>query len=237
MKWMMHGRRLPGYYPRILSIVLCLLLLGLTYYYNRIALPKMLVAQEEELMRSLDLERMEHRTVLILKPGQTLEKGVAIGKEELEMFEAKDWPVPFLPDHVLQEAMLLLGMVTERAMVGGEVLVPESFSFPDTRLEGYHRLIGLPLRDNLLGRLQPGKYIDLLAFWPDGSYEVMVSKTPLMEVLEEEDQVWVLLPVDDYEHRLIEKVRVEAVFGARLYLDSTQPASSLLEAPDPGVYP
>lgn len=232
MRWRIHGKRLPGYYPRILCIVLALLLLGLSYYYPKIALPKELEKQEAYLRSTMDLDAMEHDTVLVLKENTKLTKGSAIDEEALAKIEQVERPVLFLPENYLRSFDEVQGQIVERTIGGGEILVPESLKSQDTRQEGYYRLVSVTLRDNLLGSLETGRNIDLLAHRDDGTYEILVSKTPLKQVSgTEEGKVKILIPVDDYEQRLIEKVRKVVTFSARLYLDSTQPQSPCIENP------
>jgi hypothetical protein len=87
MKWMVHGKRLPGYYPRILCIVLTLLLATLSYYYQNIEMPEKLRQQEIMLRETMDLSSMEHDTVLMLRKGASLEKGSAIDEAALAKLE------------------------------------------------------------------------------------------------------------------------------------------------------
>ncbi len=232
MKWMVHGKRLPGYYPRILCIVLALLLVGLSYYFQKIALPGELKKQEAYLRSTMDLDAMEQDLVLVLKENTRLSKGSAIDEEALAKIELVERPVLFLPEHYLSSLDEIEGQIVERNIGGGEILVLESLKTQDSRQEGYYRLISVSLREDLLGSLEAGRNIDLLAHRDDGTYEILVSKTPLMQVqTTEEGRAEILIPVDDYEQRLIEKVRGVVTFSARLYLDSTQPQSPCIESP------
>lgn len=232
MKWMVHGKRLPGYYPRILCIVLTLLLAALSYYYHKVDLPEKLREQETCLRSTMDLNAMEHATVLMLKEGTRLEKGSAIDEVALAKLEQVERPVLFLPDEYLSGTEQVMGRIVERTISGGEILVPQSIKFQDNRQEGYYRLVSVTLRGNLLGSLVEGKDIDLLAHRDDGTYEILVSKTPLMQVgFDKSRQTEILIPVDDYEQRLIEKVRDTVAFSARLYLDPTQPEAPCVEGP------
>ena len=230
MKWMVHGKRLPGYYPRILCIVLTLLLAALSYYYQAVDLPRKIQEQESRLRATFDLCAMEHDTVLMLKKGASLEKGAAIDRAALESLEEVARPIAFLPEVYLTKADQILGLIVERQVNGGEILVPQSFKQQDNRQEGYYRLVSVSLRSNLLGELVEGKNVDVLAHRDDGTYEILVSKTPLMQVgLSKTGQTEIIIPVDDYEQRLIEGVRDTVSFSARLYLDSTQPAAPCVQ--------
>jgi hypothetical protein len=232
MKWMVHGKRLPGYYPRILCIVLTLLLAALSYYYQNIELPEKLRQQEIMLRETMDLSAMEHDTVLMLRKGASLEKGSAIDEVALARLEVVERPVQFLPDEYLRSTDQVLGGILARQVIGGEVLVPQSVKAQDNRQEGYYRLVSVPLRDDLLGSLVEGKDVDILAHRDDGTYEILVSKTPLMQVgLGEGGKTEILIPVDDYEQRLIEGVRETVTFSARIYLDPTQPAAPCIQGP------
>lgn len=226
MNWKVHGRRLPGYWPRVLSLLLALTLVGAAFYEDRVRIPRMLAAREDELRAELDLAQLSHASVLAVKRDRTLPRGTLLAGDALEALEVVERPEVFLPERVLHAPEDASGQIATADLAGGEVVTPGCLRPADNRLEGYFRLVSVPVRSSLLGALSPGRDVDLLAHFEDGSYEVLVSKTPVRSVrIEPSGKASVLVPLDDAEQRLVERLRATAHFSARLYLDATQPAS------------
>lgn len=224
MRWTIRRRGLPGDRARVLAALLCLVLAGLTWYYNARYIPRLLAEQEARLRASLDLAVVETRSVVMLRPGYHIEKGRQITREMLEYFEVVSWPAMFLPEAVLDSPEALVGMMAAKAMAPREVLGPDWLHRPEERVEGYYRLVNVEIRDAVLDTLVEGRYLDLLAHRGDGTYEVLVTKVPAVRVgTGKAGTTEVVIPVDDYEQRLIERVRDQTEFTARVYLDAAQP--------------
>lgn len=238
MKWAVRGARLPGYGWKMFSAVLCFLLFATGWYYQQIHIPDLLAGQEAFLRSSLDLSVMEQTPVLILEKGGFLAKGQPITPEQLETIRLQPVPHLFLPDAYLTSMEDVAGLVPGTDLSGGRILAPSDFYRPEDLPEADDRLINVVVRDLQLNSLAPGKYVDLLADRGDGTYRVLVSKTPVHQVGRNDGNAYeILIPVNEQEMERLWQAGQHSLFFSRTYLDPDQPPTPIIPPEEETPFP
>lgn len=226
MRWAAGGRRFPGYGWKLCCAALLLILFVLTWYLQARHIPFLLMQQEQTLRSTLDLAVMDTTEVLVVRPGQTLSRGTRLTGDHREAFQLMDLPNLFLPDQFMTSADDLMDRNLAVTLVGGQIVTPQALLQPQQRLDGPYRLVQLPVRDFLLGALEPGALIDLLADDGQGQYRILAAKIPVHAVSGEDGGLpRILVPLDEAEQKRIWPVKDDLTLVARLYLNPDQTPS------------
>lgn len=226
MKWRIQGRKLPGYYPRLVAILMVVLLIVVTLYYQTRALPRALRDQEAYLRQELSGEKTQLGPVLMVRAEGHLDKGTYMDQAALEQLELREVPLDYLPSGVLSDTGDLSGLICRTPLYPGQMLSESLFKARRVRDGDEYRLVPVLLDHDFLGYLKVFDRVDLLAFLPSGEFNVLASKVPVYQIRPQEEGLEVLLALSDFEERILERAKKTHVFRARLYLDESQPPAS-----------
>lgn len=199
--------------------------------YTFIVIPKVRKDEQRKYLENKENELSSMVSVLTYVGESPLTKGVIITDINRESFKEEKRPREYLVENPVYDFDLIKNMELKYTLVKGQQLSFEMLGEKSLVQSSTRRLKEFKVMSLVADHVNTGSYIDVLARYQDGSYDLLLEKIRVYDILSEKiDNKWVyskdkdgyytfILALDEREFMLVNSALLMGYLDTRLYFD------------------
>lgn len=194
--------------------------------YTFIVIPAVKKEEKAYYQQKLEAEMFTYISVLTYSGDTPLLKDTIITEAVKDCFEKVQMPAGCVTSNYVSDFEDICGLQLEYAICKGQQVSYNNFKAFLKDADGTERLKEFKIETLVAGQAQPGRYVDVLIKYPDGSYAVVVPKIQIYDIQQDSQDIYTMVfAVKEEEHTdLVNAIR-EGVLELRVYIDDMQRAS------------
>ncbi len=221
--------------------VFCAVISGIIFYYNNVAIPGISRDVERKVRMDVDVNSMPKTKAAVVTDKGGISKYTVINDEIINTkIKILDIPVKYTAENAVSDVGLLKGRIAKEDLRYGEQVVQDSLSTEKKWFGEYDRLKEYRVSNIVAGEVKSGNIIDVMVTYNNGEYDVVVPKTKVRKLADENGnsdtkgkvndeknpEHTIIIAVDEEQYRDLELAKKIGRLETRLYLDESQPQSA-----------
>ncbi len=221
----------------LILAAVCIVIAGILYYYNNIAIPAVYLKTEQTLRFELDDDFMPKVSVAVVANNGIARYTVLTADIVDSCVNIVEIPVKYTATNAASQKSQLINKITKEDLRPGEQIILDSLSVEEKWFNEYDRLKEYEVESIVSGELKSGNIIDIIVNYGNGDYDVVVPKVKVQKFIEGSfthgnsqgtapyKSHNLILSVDEIQYKDLEIAQKLGKLETRLYIDESQPAS------------
>jgi hypothetical protein len=220
----------------IFQIAVFLLSLSLlSALYTFMIIPKVKASEENKYNIALQNQTQSYVSVLVYTGKTPLLQGSIITEVNETNFTVKNIPAFCLVDNYISDFKSIVNKQLKYTIISGQQISKDIITEANLAYDGNDCLKEFKVKSLVGGHAVKGAYVDILARYPDGSYEVIVPETQLYDILSTTDKegnteymqgpdgfYTIVLAVDEEEFKGLTTALLLGYLDLRVCLDNSK---------------
>lgn len=195
--------------------------------YTFFVIPDIKKEQEKNIKDKFNKNMTTYVSVLTYKGKTPLLEDTIITDAISDCFESTLIPINDTTSNCISNFEDIRGLQLKYTLVEGQYVMYQNFEKYLKETNGDERLKEFDICSTVAGQAIPGRYVDILIRYPDGSVDVVVPKIQIYDMVNcENDNLYkMVFAVNEKEHNALVNALKEGVLDIRVYLNDDQEAS------------